>query len=480
MFSKQAPTPVMLPRFTWPISFDCLRVYRQYWIQFLCVFTFLSMLQNIELVHGATQNLQGCFSGTFSPDTDFFPVKLNADRARSFGITYFNNYKVVTNFGSTFGGGPETYVLYQCGTPKPAAVGALANAYFFAIPVTSVIVQDTTSVTFLEAIAVGTTIKAISPGSIDFPVLPTSPCAIQRLSSGLISNTTSYNTSLADAAFGYSAPDTSPISVQNYFAQENTVLARSEGVEYYAAFYNKEAEASTFYNYTVANYNCWKSKVNTPPTKPVVAFVSCYQGQYGSSQTGYKIGLIPDAGGILATMQSSYPNFEALAADLDRNNVTIVIDESFLPNRFPSQEDVLNNLLNGTSKDNYKWGNNIYREDGQVNSIYSYDWFDGGQVFGDNVLTDFMNIINPSLPTSDYKRTWIRNIYTEEPKVFVASQCQDYSKATVGNAPVCPGVTPLNNGGITNNGGTNNGDTGSAGKIVLSVVALLFSTLLLF
>lgn len=46
----------------------------------------------------------------------------------------------------------ETYVLYQCGTPKPTNAFTDSSVKFFSIPLTAVSVPDATSAAFLETL----------------------------------------------------------------------------------------------------------------------------------------------------------------------------------------------------------------------------------------------------------------------------------------------------------------------------------------
>jgi len=189
---------------------------------------------------------------------------------------------------------------------------------------------------------------------------------------------------------------------------------------------------------TLNNYNCWKSKVNSTASRPVIAFVNYYDGEWSIPQSGFKPGLVADAGGQLAGLSTTYTDLPSLVADLNARGVDIVIDESYFLDGLPSLDMVLANYgLNSSNYTSQRWGKNIYRVDGQITSSYSFDWFDGGQVFADAVLNDFMNIINSSLPTPSYKRVWIRSIYNETPKVYNPNDCKDYSQPTLSPSPTC-------------------------------------------
>lgn len=66
--------------------------------------------------------------------------------AKLFNVEYLNNYKLVyvrNSFGDN-----ETYALYQCGTPVPENLPpGIKN---FSIPLTSVAVNDSSVIPFLE------------------------------------------------------------------------------------------------------------------------------------------------------------------------------------------------------------------------------------------------------------------------------------------------------------------------------------------
>lgn len=64
---------VTLCRFTSPVSFEGISVYRQYFMQLVCVFTFAVLCQQAFLEVDAASNYRTCFTGTYDPNTNFFP-----------------------------------------------------------------------------------------------------------------------------------------------------------------------------------------------------------------------------------------------------------------------------------------------------------------------------------------------------------------------------------------------------------------------
>jgi len=69
--------------------------------------------------------------------------------ADDFSVRYGNYYKVVTNLRAN-----ETYVLYQCGTPKPELTSVPDTTKYFQVPAKSVGSGQTVAIAFLEALGV--------------------------------------------------------------------------------------------------------------------------------------------------------------------------------------------------------------------------------------------------------------------------------------------------------------------------------------
>lgn len=104
-----------------------------------------------------------------------------------------------------------------------------------------------------------------------------------------------------------------------------------------------------------------------------------------------------------------FDNAEFLKAITD---VDVIIDETYIAT---TMDDLLKAY--GISDDGtYKFVTNkaMYREDGIMTPSGGYDWFSGAIVFGDALLEDVINAVNPSAPTSDFKRYWLRNVALNE------------------------------------------------------------------
>eukprot|EP00808_Paulinella_micropora_P013280 g53102.t1 len=96
---------------------------------------------------------QGCVEN-YNASVDYFPHKVEPVSAELFDVEYFKHYKVLTVRTGTAN---LTYVLYQCGTPKPS----IAADEMFAIPLTSVGLTATPILPYLEMLGVRPAIDAV-------------------------------------------------------------------------------------------------------------------------------------------------------------------------------------------------------------------------------------------------------------------------------------------------------------------------------
>ncbi|CAG8567226.1 5041_t:CDS:2 [Ambispora gerdemannii] len=413
----------------------------------LLVFTFQIFVNAAD-----STNLRDCLNGDYNPNQDYFPEKITVEHAKYFTINYSKNYKLLTN---TFTN--ETFALYQCGTPKPPAAALPAGAKLFSVPVKTVAVLDTSSNTYLELLGLRSNITYEAEDTISSV---SSPC-IQSLGTSSI-NTLSKNFTQktqelqkVDLAIGaYLADNMTNNSVSTSAPIDPGTLNRIEWLEFYAVFFNLEKTAKTLTDQLLDNYSCLKelAKNKTSSSKPLIAWVSYDKpSQYNNNTPSwiivdavYKKQLTEDAGANY--FNSSILKFNT-SADFLKNvaDVDILIDESFIA---PTYDDVLKNY--GISKDNspYKFVKNkkIYREDGLVNPNDGRDWLESAVVMQDAVLEDLINVVNPDLPVSGYKRIWLRNVATNElPTVSKAANCTDPKATLTSRADNCATIKSAGN-----------------------------------
>ena len=84
------------------------------------IFLTIAILSIFALVPVAAQDATTECVTDYDATVDYFPEKATFDYAEGVEVEYFNNYKVVRTLepypGATE---PVTYVLVQCGTPRP-------------------------------------------------------------------------------------------------------------------------------------------------------------------------------------------------------------------------------------------------------------------------------------------------------------------------------------------------------------------------
>lgn len=172
------------------------------------------------------------------------------------------------------------------------------------------------------------------------------------------------------------------------------------------------------------NYDNLRKAASGYKTKPVVAW-TIYDApdQYnGNTATwkiktgGYREQLTTDAGATIYTGSAlNFTKAEDLLAAI--KNVDILIDETYIATNLT---DVLSNYQ---IKDvtQHKFAKAIYREDGLLTKSGGYDWFGTPLAMADALLEDMINVVNPSAPTSSYKRTWFRSVTNNDAIHYVST-----------------------------------------------------------
>jgi hypothetical protein len=172
------------------------------------------------------------------------------------------------------------------------------------------------------------------------------------------------------------------------------------------------------------NYDNLRKAASGYKTKPVVAWTiydapDQYNGNLATWQIktgGYREQLTTDAGATIYTGSAlNFTKAEDLLAAI--KNVDILIDETYIATNLT---DVLSNYQ---IKDltQYKFAKAIYREDGLLTKSGGYDWFGTPLAMADALLEDMINVVNPSAPTSSYKRTWFRSVTNNDAIHYVST-----------------------------------------------------------
>jgi len=385
-----------MPRVTSPVSFFGLSVYRQ--VLIVLLISTVATLCEANLIQSCVTN--------YDPTVDYFPNKINVEKATGFQVEYYNSYKVVLNTITD-----EEAVLYQCGTPKPT--GFSNGTKLFSIPVNSIGFTSTTEATFFEILGVQQSILYSS--TLEYIA---SPCIQELALIGSIIPFSSNNTIEAEqeltlgVVFEFSKDPTSITEMSTSTSSDTTPLGRAEWIKFISLFYNLEVASTTFFNITQTSYNCFSNEFTTKSSStPLVAWVSYESYETNSwtiSNAAYKVALIADAGGkTLSTLNPSsglYPSPAAWQQAVQ--DVDIIIDETYL-----GTLQLFYQNFNLTANSNFKFIKNkqIWRYDKLQSDLGSLDWFESAIPDADSVLQDVGMMLHPEIEFN-HERIWFRNV----------------------------------------------------------------------
>eukprot|EP00898_Chlorokybus_atmophyticus_P008925 jgi/Chlat1/9033/Chrsp94S08353 len=351
--------------------------------------------------------------------------------ARDFSVQYFANYK-------------------RCGTPAPATT-LYPNAKYLAVPIQAIATTETISITFLEVLGLRDRLKFIGSSSY-----VSSPCVQSLYASGQIrelspvtSNGTfqngsyigwlnqteheaqmaqvgmlildSYTSSFLLENYTSNVPDTNPKNVDFDTTTDKGMLQRAEWVKFLSLFFNKEYEATQYFNAVAARYACYSAQAKATNSVPAVAFIGgCFvnpTNPYCISYAAYKVDLITSAGGrsiqapaeFDTTVQyNTRAEFEAAVADVD-----FVVDESydFTPTNHTFSDFLAVYGFPVDSPLKFIRNKGVLRFDGLVSPGGGLDWFEGAIATPDAVLGNFITFLHPtsSLAANAPRNLWFRN-----------------------------------------------------------------------
>ncbi|AEQ53623.1 ABC transporter substrate-binding protein [Pelagibacterium halotolerans] len=222
---------------------------------------------------GAGQQAGPCVEN-FDPAADYFPQKVQSDHSRFWEASYHGNYKVLTvaDTENLESGDSINYVLVQCGTPAPELSGALEGAVVIEVPIERTIVTHRNAIAMINELDRLSTIVGLTGNYLRFANEDAwyadvvagagDPADVASESDLDIETTLSLE---ADVIFmagygpGYdevtSVTDRGLTAVMVSNRTEPTPLGSSEWLEFIAAFYNAEGEASAIFDTIEADYN---------------------------------------------------------------------------------------------------------------------------------------------------------------------------------------------------------------------------------
>ena len=279
----------------------------------------------------------GCVSD-YSEAIDYFPQKLEISDAERFTVDYFKHYKVV-KVSDAFDGAPVySYVLWQCGTPKPAESDFPPRAQFIELPASSLVALSTTQLPVLVALDLLDHLVGVDSGfyiSASEVAEKIADGAVAELGFGAQINIEKVLELAPDLVVTYGfdpASDAHPVLLEaGVFTaldaswREGTPLGRAEWLKFIALFYNEEAAANALYEDMRAQYLALSSltaeiSAEQRPTVLLNSFLGYADAWHIPGADSYVGVLMRDAGGHLLLSQAgssaSHPlSFEAVYAE---------------------------------------------------------------------------------------------------------------------------------------------------------------------
>lgn len=203
---------------------------------------------------------EGCV-GDYTEGRDYFKDKSAVEESELWDIEYHDSYKTITLDDSENAGEKLTYVLYQCGTPKPEAAGELSDALFVEVPVTNVSVSSFNALAMVDRMGRNDTVTGLSGELLGWTDQDEWYAGVAEEAGGpeSVGEYTDLNREVVlglenqvvfMSGFGQGFDDVSnaraaglpAVSVSN--RMERQALASAEWIKMVGAFYNEEAAAN--------------------------------------------------------------------------------------------------------------------------------------------------------------------------------------------------------------------------------------------
>lgn len=245
----------------------------------------------------------------YDAETDYFPHKSKVEYAEGFALTYFNNYKVL-EVPSPWPGAEssETYLLVQCGTPRPAGYD---DAFTIEVPIESLVTLSTTYLPHLEILdEVETLVGVESEIWVYSEVIRNlvQEGTVRVVGGGAtvdVETVLVLNPDVIIAySFGFPDGDAHPVlraADQNVFLnaeyREPTPLGRAEWIKSTAALLNREEAANAYFEEVANSYIELAAATRAVSEKPS-AFVNIpWEGiWYVAGGNSYVANYLADAG----------------------------------------------------------------------------------------------------------------------------------------------------------------------------------------
>jgi iron complex transport system substrate-binding protein len=248
-----------------------------------------------------------CIS-SFDPAVDYYPDKQALQYATNFTLSYHRSYQVLTVKQPVVGGTPQSYVLVQCGAPRPELTGTLTKATVLETPVKRLFSASTTHLPSLEALGQLDILTGVASKALISSAAAKQQAAPAEVTEFAASGTADAEKIIAAkpdvlVTAGYDDPAYAtvrdagvPVLADAEFLEADP-LGRAEWIKYFAALTGTEKQAAATFATISADYAA--AVAVAAEAKPVEAVLSQpYQGVWSMPAGGSYAGrLVTEAGG---------------------------------------------------------------------------------------------------------------------------------------------------------------------------------------
>lgn len=247
---------------------------------------------------------------SFDAGKDYFPAKASFDQASGVSVEYHSSYKLVTVKEPLKGSPPESYVLLQCGAPRPELTDEAAKAQIIQIPVKRVTTSSTTQLPAFElldridalvgvespALVYGDKLRAaIDAGTVKGFGSESGKINVEQLAA--LQPDLFLSSGIADPAYDKIKSLGVPVAANAEWL-ESTPLGRAEWLKFTALFLNAEQRASEQFAQIAQHYTAVKDAAAKVGNRPSVVTGAPYKGSwYVAGGQSYVAALVADAGG---------------------------------------------------------------------------------------------------------------------------------------------------------------------------------------
>ena len=354
---------------------------------------------------GTGANMSGCIkSGEFDKDKDYFGDKATFTGARNVHVSYHKSYKVLT-LGKQ-DKPSQTFVLLQCGAPRPTLTGDLAKAPIIDVPVKRVAASSTTQIPVLHTL--GSLDAVVGVNQLEQIYRGPARDALEAR------NTPSYGSSRMqidteklislkpDAVLAASSEvkefkqvQSAGIPVlQDLDYLESTPLARAEWMKTYGILLNKEGAATKNFDGITKRYTEVAEKARNATDKPSVLVGQETKGQwYVPGTDSYMIRFMTDAGATDAMSQAVKGNG---ATPTDAEVVFRLNGNYMSMTTWHGKDDALKQNPRYANLSAFQHGN-VWNPSKRTAPDTGNDFWQSGIVQPDVVLADLTYIFHPDL-----------------------------------------------------------------------------------